>query len=232
MNFLSKLFFTFAFGLLPSLAFGAAAHVQSISLAGDGSAMTDLSLAFAGNVTDGNMIVVSAGCNQGYCDGDVITDGVNTYTDVNDVSCTNNDRVALARAVNTGTGARTVTVTPSSADFIWIALGEFSGINATPADGTSCGDNVLSTGSIATTAPGLLWAVLATGPSGGITPDASFTEIFNDGSYANNDGSAVYRITTASGSYSSVWTTGSFPVLAVMIALKESIAVKHRVSIQ
>lgn len=172
--------------------------------------------AFPGNVTAGNCIVVFASKYQGDMIATDVSGTVNGASFVMPIHLqrggTGDERVALFYKVNISGGAETMSMANAGAGLTWIAA-EFSGVETvSPEDDTASNSatGVATTGNMdATTASTLLLAALThNGGNDTITPGASMTEV---GEEEDNNAfqslSAIYRVLTASGTFSGDWST-------------------------
>lgn len=178
----------------------------------------DRTLAFPGNVTSGNLLIV-AGC--GFHPGSpdpapTITDTRSTVYTVASAVVFTNGRLFIGYGVAPSTGSCTVTVDWASADTgSSLSIDEFSGQHATPLDvdgGSSTGTSTTPADSLTTlTANDLLIGVMAHDGSSGIsiTPDAPWNQIGEEENNTAQDHSAVFQIVTTATSYTASWVIGS-----------------------
>jgi hypothetical protein len=124
-----------------------------------------LALAFNSSITSGNAIIVAVLCGSDPAT-PTISDGVNTYTALSEVSLTNSSSVSLRLfyALGVASGATTVTATAGSGNVLSIAIHEYSGIVGydTSVSNTGATGNTQPAGSITTSvATELLFAATA-----------------------------------------------------------------------
>jgi hypothetical protein len=129
------------------------------------SSGSSLGLAFDSSVTGGNAIIVAVLCDLNPST-PTISDGVNTYTALSEVSFTSSSSVSLRLfyAFGVASGATTVTATAGSGDVLSIAIHEYSGIidYDTSVSNTGAASNTQPAGSITTShAIELLFAATA-----------------------------------------------------------------------
>ena len=175
-------------------------------------------LAFPGNVTAGNLLLVMGSVFRNDAAVALTVTGTRcTFTvlknDLGDV----NDQNFIAYGIATSSGAETVTVDmggTDAGDTQWFAIDEFSGVHATPLSvdgGVTNNTSTTQADSVTTvTANELVVGVMTTdSPDTSFTPDAGWTEIAEQESHAVQSGSAVFQIVTTAQSYSVSWTLGA-----------------------
>ena len=187
---------------------------RATNSSGSGDSST---LAFPGNVTAGNLLIVGGAAWAATAPtGIVVTDSRSTSYTVLSVQDVGNVRYWIAYGVAASSGACTVTVNPqgASADHTY-SINEFSGQHATPLDvddGASSGQNDNPSSSITTVAADALIIGVMThdddaASSPAITPGASYTQIGeSENNSTNQCHSLVFRIVTTAQAYTVNWT--------------------------
>ncbi len=171
-----------------------------------GTGRSSDTLAFASNVTVGDLLIVVSACQNATPSSIADTQG-NSWASLKtgNSSATN---CTLFWTVATATGANTVTVTYSSSAAVYTTLeiGEFSGVPV-PASSTANNSGTGTAGSagpITLTATGLVIAFGANA-SGSVTPGSGFTLMTT----AGNSAYSMYQLNVAAGSISATATVNS-----------------------
>jgi hypothetical protein len=193
----------------------------------------DRTLAFPGDVTAGNLLIV-AGCGftvGGADPAPTITDTRTTSYTVASAAIFTNGRLFIGYGVAPSSGANTVSIDWASNTGNTFSIDEFSGQDSSPLDvdgGSSTGTGTAVSDSLSTlTAGALIIGVMAhDGTSGiSITPGVNYTQIGEDQDNSFQDHNAVFRIATTATSYTVDWTIGaSSPWGAYTLAFKPSAA--------
>lgn len=195
-----------------SVAFVQGTGVQSVG------SVASVSKAFASNVGSGNLIWVGAVSSADTLGTTVMSDGLsNSYTravQVNGVSAGRGESASYYAKNITG-GACTVTLTPTSSDFVSIAIAEFSGCDTTsPLDGTpgtqNSGTNAPTTSTWTSTANGVIVGVTEQNESSTTITEAD-TLIYENENVTNAMPlNAEYRLDNSPGAGKSCsWTYGA-----------------------
>lgn len=179
---------------------------------------TPATIAFPGNVTAGNLLVVACMTNDAGSTDPIatptITDTVlSTYTIVmgHDQGGSNDYSTLIAYALAASSGANTITVTMDAGDFASCAIDEFTGVAASPSDaagGGAGGTSTTSVDSITTVAANaLIIGISGSNSDVAITPEADWTEIHeHEPDIIFN---MTFRIVTTADAYADTWTLGS-----------------------
>lgn len=197
-----------------------------------------LALAYPGNVTAGDLLVVGGNTyDTNGTTGHTVTDSVGTsYTVFNCTALTAsfpNATPFIAIGIAPSSGANTVTVNPSldaSANQIVFGIGEFSGTATSSIldvdGGSSTGTSTTpSDGITTTTANDLIVGLVGFQTSAAVTPSGSYTQIAEDQGSINGFNLA-YQIATTATAYTADWTLGSSQQwTACTIAVKEAPAI-------
>lgn len=175
-------------------------------------------LAFPGNVTSGNLMVL-----LGMANNSIASVGV-TDTLGSTWSCLSGsfsvDRLYICYAKAPSTGANTVTLTPSANASLTFWIDEFTGQHATsPLDvngGISTGTSTSPADSLTTTVANALVLGVMQKQCGGctgaesITPAGGYTQIGEEEDATSPlSGSAVFQVVTTAQAYSVSWTIGT-----------------------
>lgn len=218
-----------------SQAWAAIANLGSQSAKATECANCDtLAVAYPGNVTAGNLLVVGGNTyDTAGTTGHTVTDSVGTsYTVFNCTALTAtlpNATPFIAVGIAPSSGANTVTVDPTidaSANQINFAIGEFSGTATSGIvdvdGGSSTGTSTSPSDSITTTtANALILGLVGFQTSAAVTPDGTLTQIQEDQGSVNGYNFA-FRLATTATSYSIPWTLGSSQEwTACTVAIKE-----------
>lgn len=194
---------------------------------GSTGTVASISVSFPSNVKNGSLlacVAVTDFSNAG-------TDAAGFSSDVGDefthgVTPAAYDSVNISYVTDAVGGATEITFAPQSSDWTDLGIGEFDGHHQSPEDGSNdnieVGGTALDTGTIATTAAGLL--VFGCHIEGGRswTQPTGFVSIWDDTGYDGAGGHGAYRITTASGSYDyAVTLSGSINHQEALQAFKE-----------
>jgi hypothetical protein len=155
-----------------------------------GGSGSDHSLAYPADVTAGNLLICAGSIWRGAgTQAPTIADTqVNSWTLVGSTNLTTwgggENQTYIAYAIAGSSAANTVTVTPhAGSDFTNMAITEFSGNNATPADvngGDSAGSGTTASDSITPGVDDALIIAVCNCQNGTITPNASWTQIAED----------------------------------------------------
>lgn len=170
-----------------------------------------LTLAYPGNVTAGNLLIV-AGTSLAVVSG--VTDSVGTSYTVVQTSTYGSYGISsfIAYGIAGGSGANTVSVNLASGTYTSYAIDEFSGVNATPFDvngGSSTGTSTTPTDSITTVAENAL-IIGVMNPDENATITSGFTTFGEEEDWNNwATYNAQFRIGSSPGSYNMTWTLGS-----------------------
>lgn len=180
-----------------------------------------LAVAYPGNVTAGNLLVVGGNTyDTAGTTGHTVTDSVGTsYTVFNCSPLTAtlpNATPFIAVGIAPSSGANTVTVNPTidtSANQINFGVGEFSGTASSSIvdvdGGSSTGTSTSPSDGITTvTANALIIGLVGFQTSAAVTPSGSYTEIVEDQGSINGYNLA-YRLATTATAYTADWTLGS-----------------------
>lgn len=193
-----------------------------------------LALAYPGNVTAGNLLVVGGNAyDTAGTTGYTVTDSVGTSYTVyacTALTGTPNATPFLAVGIAGGSGANTVTVNPTidaSANQLVFGIGEFSGVNNPPLDvdgGSSTGTGTSASDSITTiSANALILGVVGFQTAAAVTPGGSYTQIAEDQS-ALDAFNLEFRLATTATSYTVDWTLGSSQAWsACTVSVKETV---------
>jgi len=154
--------------------------------------------------TAGNAIVVVGTCASGNCAGAIWGDDKgNSYTVIE----SGGGYCNMAVATNVAAGATNITLTPTSSDYLSFGVAEFSGMNASPADGNA--SNTSGTAAdpvspaITTSASGVTIGGLNYLPWGQtLTATGGYSLIYGNNSFGIN---ISYKLTTV-GSQQASWT--------------------------
>jgi hypothetical protein len=202
----------------------AVAFVQGTGTNTAGGTAASVSKAFVSNVVAGNCIVAA-----------VMTDSGRAQNDASGWSSTPSNTWAFGSAdsdtskhtnisfvTNAAGGATTVTFTPTSADWMAMAIAEFSGV-ATSAAKDGASGNTGNTanpqaGAISTPRAGVVLGSMGRHATGTITPGTGWSEIFEDETWDDATISFIYQITSA-GSFNPSWTAAAVSWWAAGVAL-------------
>lgn len=174
--------------------------------------VTTLSLAFPGDVSSGNVLMVAAGV---WYTGDVTDpptdDQGNTYILRN----ANGNKVGFWTATASTTGPNTVTITPqASSNFLAVGIAELTAgstnLGAGNFKGVSGTEHITSTG-VAPTPNGVAFAMLTCqgNPSGTLTVGSPWSVIKQSTNFSFLPYSFVTRDAASSGAYAATFTLGA-----------------------
>lgn len=219
----------------------AIAHVQSRGNYADNA--TSISLAFTGNVTAGNLLIIMADkyspSNDAFAAADctksagTATIGTITLDVSQNVNASGSDYMAngIWSVPVTGSGSCTIQVAGGVAGSYWIiGIVEVSGADtgASRLEDSSTGtanSSAVSSGD-GTSAGGAIFVGIHgvyTGSTRTITPDAAFSAIYEQEDVAHNIGAAEYRIVTTGTTDSASWSLDSGHLwMAAVVVYKES----------
>lgn len=204
---------------------------------------TNTSTALPNNVTSGNLLVIIGGIWNTSANSDIAfsagagsTATLGTMTTIIESTgisyAGGTGQAFISYGFVTGNGSLTILTDPQQAAGNYIACGtiEFSGVHATPLD-VNGGELYIPSGqpvdSITTlTANDLILGVMI-GSAGTLTftPGASYTQIDEDESGAQQAFAAEYRIATTATNYTVDWTSSLDSEFSILnVALKESTA--------
>lgn len=217
--------------------------VQSTSKLNNGGNNT-IDLAYSGNVTNGNLLVVAlwgflasahGPLTAGMCtqlSGTATTATVTLDEKADRTDGANSNLVGLWSVPVTGGGSCTMRVQITGGSFLCLAVAEVSGVdvsgtrvNATAT--TAAGTNVnIASGNVATGGAGIIFGVCSPGnPYGTITltEDGAFTKIAEQEDDSQHNGSLIYRTVSTNTTDSADWTAGtSCSWEAIAVAYKSS----------
>lgn len=203
---------------LASPAWSAIAELSSQrALAADCSACDSAAVAYPGNVTAGNLLVVGGSTyDTAGTTSHSVTDTIGTtytvYTCTALTASFPNSTPYIAIGIAPSSGANTVTVNPTidaSANKMRFGITEFSGVANPPLDvngGSSTGTSTTPSDSITTaTDNALILGLAAFQTSASITPGGSYTQI-TEGQQSIDGFNLEYRIATTAQAYTVDWT--------------------------
>jgi hypothetical protein len=195
-----------------------------------------LALAYPGNVTAGNLLVVGGNAyDTGGTTGYSVTDSVGTsYTVYACTALTASSTATpfIAVGIAPSSGSNTVTVNPTldaSANQIVFGIGEFSGtatssildVNGGSSTGTSTSP---SDGITTASANALILGLVGFQTSAGVTPGGSYTQISENQSSLDAF-NLLYRVATTATAYTVDWTLGTSQAWsACTISIKAAVA--------
>lgn len=188
-------------------------------------AVDSTTLAFPGNVTAGNLLLVM-GTAQGAADTSpwTVTDTIGTvYTKLLTSNSVNNVRSCIAYGLAPSSGANTVTVDPTGATLsISFSIDEFSGVKGLDVDGSfSTGTSTAPADSITTGVTNALIIGVMNYNTGNTTinPPSGWTQIgeaeSDSGGIPHN---AAFLIATTATSYTATWAIGTSQAWEAMTA--------------
>lgn len=222
--------------------------VASQASGGIANVATSLGVPYPGNITNGNLLLIGpwkwSAATAPFVAGD-ITKSAGTATigtpamnikRENLYNGVNEESAASFSAAVTGSGSATIQMTAATGSFLGLSIDEYNSTNgaitleagvtnsATGNSGTPDSGNVTSAGA----AQSVLHSVMTTNNGGGnnaITPDAAFTQIFEDeNGVTDQPGSAIRRIVATGVTDSGSWTATSDNWVAVVASYKEPAA--------
>lgn len=175
-------------------------------------------LAYPGNVTAGNLMILAGMANSSIASVSVTDTLTSTWTCVSGSFSV--DRLYICYAKAPSTGANTVTLTPSANAQLTFYIDEFTGQHATsPLDadgGISTGTSTTPADSVTTTVANALVVGVMQKQCGGcsgaesITPAGGYTQIGEEENATSNlSGTAVFQVVTTATSYSVSFTIGT-----------------------
>lgn len=182
-----------------------------------------------GAVTLGNLLVVLGVADTSPSAISVTAPCVASFTVSSSMPGTERTFVAYG-FITTGGSTCTVNVNPTGAnDKFYFNISEYSGVNATPLDGTvvsNAGTSAAPTASITTTFANDVVVAFMTHTDNTnvvITPGSGWTEIKEVESTAGLTGSSIFQIVTATATYTPNWTLASSqPWLVLTAAFRPS----------